>query len=125
MYCNENVSPCSLLRMWWAFQLLQLCVWGVGVGVRSLSLSLPSVCHCVRECVCVCERVYVSHIVCVRVFECATQCVCVFVCMNWTSYLGGKCVINLAQTKEGHNYYIQIDGRRPAVPVVYHTLLRF
>ena len=61
---------------------------------------------------------YVSHVcVCVCVYVCAhaclsvSQCVCVFereresVCVNWTSYVEGKCVINLAQIKEGHIAY--------------------
>ena len=107
MYCNENVSLCALLRTWWAFQLLQLCVClCAGVG----GLSLPSVCHCVClsvcVCVCVCAHACMCH-TCVCVCVCAHACLSVSqcVCVNWTSYLEGKCVINLAQKKEGHIAY--------------------
>ena len=84
-----------------------LCVfvcWG-GRFVITLCLSL-----CVFECVCVCVCVCARTRVCVTrvcVCVCAHACLSVSqcVCVNWTSYLEGKCVINLAQKKEGHIAY--------------------
>ena len=114
-----------------------LCAGGGGGGggleasVCHYHLSV-TVCERVRAWVCAC--VYVSHVcvyVCAHACLSVSQCVCVFErerereCVCELDFLCRREVCHKSCTDQGRTYCIQIDGRRPAVSVVYRNLLRF
>ena len=105
------------------FNFVCVCVLGWAVCHYPLSVTV-CVWVCVCVCVCVCAHACMCHTcvcVCVRarVFECVTVRVCEL------DFLSRREVCHKSCTEKGRTYCIQIDGRRPAVTVVYRTLLRF